>query len=249
MAEMLVNHDQQVRQNERLETLVLMSSGVAHNLRNSVTGCKMAVDLLSDKQTGDESAEEIQVARRQLEKMSHYIDRFLSLAKSNSDTPETSTIPIELAEVLHSVSVLTSPHAKHLNVTFEATCNTDFVHFQIGRSDAEQVMSNLINNAIDAASEQASQNLSDTAFVRAELIVDDDQRIDFVVTDSGAGPPSEISDSLHLPFVTGKKAGTGLGLSLVHDIASRIGGKLDWCRDSNQTRFVFTFSFGNEKQS
>ncbi len=248
MADRLVNHDQQVRQNERLETLVLMSSGVAHNLRNSVTGCKMAIDLLAEKQSGDEPEEEIQVARRQLGKMSHYIDRFLSLAKSSSVSSNTTSFPIDLAEVLRSVSFLTKPHTKHLNVLFEAKCNKEVVNFLMERGDAEQVMTNLINNAIDAASEAALRDPILTASVCAELIVDEKQRIDFVVTDTGNGPPSDISDSLHLPFVTGKQAGTGLGLSLVHDIANRIDGKLDWYRDSTRTRFVFTFSFGNEQQ-
>jgi signal transduction histidine kinase len=245
MAARLIHHDEQIRQNERLETLVQLSHGIAHNLRNSVTGCKMALDLLESRRNPDEpQAEELQVARRQLGRMSQYIERFLAMARSAHVPSDTVTAPIDLSAILQSVAVLVGPSARHLGVELHIPAHSRNFPVWITRDDAEQVMINLIGNAIDAASARVSGDPRRLALVRTELNQSGIDAIEFIVSDNGAGPPAGIADTLCLPFVTGKQAGTGLGLSVVSDIAVRNGGKLEWSRHDDLTRFVFRFKIG-----
>ena len=56
--------------------------------------------------------------------------------------------------------------------------------------------------------------------------------------DSGPGPPPEISENLFAPFVSDKPHGTGLGLSLAHDIVRRHQGSIRWERQNEHTVFV-----------
>ena len=79
MAEMLTRYEDDVRTNERLRTLGQLGSGMAHQMRNSVTGCRMALDLHRRECSLEGESESLDVAVRQLSLMEKYLQRFLSL--------------------------------------------------------------------------------------------------------------------------------------------------------------------------
>jgi len=244
MAARLQDHDTQLRSNERLRTMVQFGSGVAHHLRNSATGCKMAVELLRVEQQGIADSENYQVAIRQLGLMDNYIKKFLLLSKSSDSNSLANVANIRLGEVLDSVVFLLRPSAKHLEVELSVQSNCDDSTVRMSEEDAQQLMMNLITNAIRAASQNsASTKQSKPGFVKVELNVNEGA-VSFSVTDNGSGPPEEISESIFDPFVTGSKEGTGLGLSLVQEISKRANGTVRW----NRTNQLTTFSFESAKQ-
>ncbi len=241
MASKLKNHDQQVRQNERLQTLVQLGNGLAHHLRNSATGCKMAIELLDSEPHAESSRENIEVVRRQLDLMESYLKRFLSIGKFDQQSEaEQPASEIDLVLVLKEVIFLLTPAAKHLGVQLETHVDGDEVSIKMIPDDAKQLMINLIDNGIAAASQNAAVGLVEAGRVKVEL-TNDDQRTLFSVTDNGAGPPESIAGSLFEPFVTGKPEGTGLGLALVKEIANRVGGEVHWQRIDGSTRFSVEF--------
>ena len=87
MATMLADYEQQVRHTERMRTLAQLGGGVAHQLRNSVTGCNMALELHAEECSSGESCESLHVAKRQLRLMEEYVQRFLQLGKPIEDSP------------------------------------------------------------------------------------------------------------------------------------------------------------------
>ena len=102
-------------------------------------------------------------------------------------------------------------------------------------------MINLISNAITASSEMATRDTGKQARVRIVLRENENREIEFIVTDTGSGPAEEIADELFRPFVSGSREGTGLGLSLVKDIADRVHGDVQWQRNDAETEFRFIF--------
>lgn len=264
MAAKLNIHDEQLRQNERLRTMVQIGSGVAHNLRNSATGCQLAVELLGMENQGVSKSENYQVAIRQIGLMNTYIKKFLLLSKSPGDDRIDLIRDIDLDKTLERVEFLLQPSAKHLGV--ELTVTTDGSHsiFRMTEEDAEQLMMNLISNAITAASSIGSQTNSrdesqgnhrsesddlvqEIRQVAVELFENPANALTFRVTDNGPGPPDEIAQDLFQPFVTGSREGTGLGLWLVREIADRVNGTIGWQRVGRET--VFTFEFGDPADS
>ncbi len=225
-----------VQQTERVRLLGQLAGGLAHQLRNAVTGARLAVQLHQKRcggttpdnvgereSTADES---LAVALRQLSLTEDQIQRLLSLSRQESPT----TAPGKLSDLINEIDRLIRPHADHARVelTVHSATETD-----ADIADTERFRSaimNLMLNAIDAAGSDGHVWLD----IRTA-----DSGFTVTVSDDGPGPPADVADVLFDPFVTSKPEGVGLGLALAKQVAQDLGGDLTWAR--NQGRTVFTF--------
>lgn len=240
MTEQLTAYEAEVRKKERLETLVDLGSGIAHHLRNAATGCRMAIQLSQmHRQLPAETRENLQVSLRQLALMDKYIQRFLSLDdRAPSGRGEGVT---DWVAVCREVLELLRPSAQHLGVCLEERLpESETALVAVPQDDLEQILMNLVTNALDAAAENppGEEELSGKPKVTVDFTVDYPFGI-LRVWDSGSGPPADIQEHLFDSFVTRKRNGVGLGLYLTRQIALRHQGSVDWQRTDNPpgTRF------------
>ncbi len=229
----LERHEQAAVQNAKLGTLVQLGAGLAHNLRNCVTGCQMALQLQPETMADNESH---RVAMRQLALMEHHIRRYLSMCES-SEQAAAPARQCNATEILGSTIELLKPTAEHLGVELHVPPLTDPAMVNVTADDCEQLFINLINNGIEAASQHEQKHHALPAEVWIELSVNDDE-VQFTVRDNGAGPPEELRPKLFEPFVTGKPEGVGLGLALCQRIVKTARGELGWKRENGQTVFM-----------
>ena len=237
MAQRIRDNESRLRKSERTSALVEVGNGIAHNIGNSAAGCQMALQLLASGNKGVEQSEEYQVATRQLDLMSSYIKRFLSLSKQTAEKSTTPTHPVDLKPIFEQSTELLEPMARHLGVKLHIG-QTDHCQVLIDEDDARQVFLNLIINAIHAAKKRSVQSGDSDASVSTTLTVDKD-RATFTVADNGSGPSTEIADRIFEPFVS--SGGTGLGLAMVKGIADDHRGSVSWNRDGDLTTFTFEF--------
>ena len=242
MAGQLEEKEGEIRKSEGLRAVVQMGSSLAHHLRNSATGCKMAIELLAAKHDQVASSENYEVAMRQLKLMDSFIVKFVSIARSVSQTAShvEDRSPVQLSAILNDVVTMLEPMAQHLGVELNFVSLGDDSTLLVNGDDVRQLMINLLSNAIQASSEDVVKdgNPQVTAVLNA-----DDGKAQFTVTDNGNGPPESIADKLFQPFVTGRQEGTGLGLYLVKEVSERYGGGVTWYRDEGKT--VFDVRLGN----
>ena len=81
-AEMLNEYEAQVRRSEQMRTLTVLGASIAHQLRNAVTGCRMALDLHAAECQSADDSECLDVAKRQLRLMESQLQRFLRVGKA-----------------------------------------------------------------------------------------------------------------------------------------------------------------------
>lgn len=242
LAETLARYENEVRTSERLQTLGQLGAGMAHQLRNAVTGCQLALDLhRQDCQAEDD--ESLQVANQQLALMEEYLTRFLDAGRSRSRASES----LDLRTVLDEALALTRPMASHAKVELNSQTPTNEARLQGDRHTLCQMLVNVIINGIEACTRYRSiqRNMAQgrsligwKPAVHVDLSQPEPGVWQFEIVDTGEGPQADIQHRLFEPLSTDKPEGTGLGLSVAAEIAKAHRGSITWHRRDATTSFV-----------
>lgn len=213
-----------MRQSERTRLLAQLAGGLAHQLRNAVTGARMALQLHQRRCVVLPDDKSLTVALRQLALMETQLRGLLSLGRGER-SPAAVCDP---GELLEDVAALLQPICEHALVKLERAVDTTCESVLADVESLRAAILNLVTNAIEAAGpggEVMLRTVSDKGMTGVEI------------ADSGNGPPAQVADTLFEPFVTTKPEGVGLGLALARQVALDYGGRLTWKREGVTTIF------------
>ncbi len=215
-----------VRKQESERLIHLFAAGLAHQLRNSLTGARMAVELHSQR-CGNKADDRLNVALQELERTEDYVQRILLVAAGDQETqPEAGTLRQAVEEIRRGISLIAAHQKKTL--VWEIRAEDEVGQLNDYRALAV-ALQNLVLNALQAG--------GDYVVVRSHRV---DEWLRIEVEDNGQAPPGRDAMDIFEPFVTTKPEGMGLGLALVRQAATRLGGKADFSRtQSGLTRFEF----------
>jgi signal transduction histidine kinase len=236
MSAMLANYEQEVRRTERMRTLAHLGGGIAHQLRNSATGCALALDLHAEECPMRSTSSALAVAKRQLRLMEEYLQRFLQLGKTDG---ASRAISVNVTALIDQLLPLVQPAARHARVDLQWLPREGAAHV-VGRSERlGQAIVNLVLNAVEAAAARAAIDPDRRAArVTIELSREFGERLRITISDNGAGPAEAVRDRLFEPFVTEKPDGVGLGLSVAREVIEEHGGEMSWRRANGITYFT-----------
>lgn len=231
----LNDYEEQIRHTEQMRTLGLVGAGLAHEMRNAATGCRLAVDLHAaacPNAIGDES---LDVARRQLQLMETRLQRFLSLGKSAA-TPQT--YPFDLSELVETLLPLVAPMARHAHINLRWHAPNTPLQVTGDSDSIGQAILNVLINAVEATQQSAALNdkAQEVTIILLRHATAHEAAIE--VADNGPGPSAGLQDSLFEPFATSRSEGAGLGLAVARQVMESHGGSIDWRRDADQTVFT-----------
>lgn len=218
LADQLDESRRAIERTERLALLGQLSGGMAHQLRNSVAGARLAIQLHERRCEGDDR-DSLTVALRQLSLTEAHLQRFLTVGQPSP--PRRA--PCDLRQLAAEVAELVAPTCRHRNVALEIDPDRETpppVSADAGQ--LRELLLNLVLNAIEAAGAGG--------WVRIEF----DHRADATVLrvlDSGPGVPPEMSERLFEPFATGRPEGIGLGLTVAQRIAEVHGGAIRYLQE------------------
>jgi len=219
----------QIRHTEQIRLLAQLAGGLAHQLRNAVTGARLAVQLHQRRcPIADDGS--LTVALRQLSLTEQQVQGLLTLGRNEPRPAE----PGRISELIAELEQLVEPHATHAHVELAVSSGKHEPDSPRCVADAESfrlAVLNLTLNAVEAA------GAGGTVSVRSRC---QDGTVQVEVEDSGQGPPDEIGETLFEPFVTSKPEGVGLGLALVRQAIQQTGGTIDWLRHNRRTVFRFS---------
>ncbi len=233
MARQLDQLWQQVNREQGERLLHQIASGMAHQLRNSLTGARMAIELhASDCSSSNDDG--IRVAIHQLEVSEDYVRRLLMVASGRQD--EEHPMPLEVC--WEDVRTSLSPIARHLNIdiTWRKRNETEDLELQDGPSWVAAI-TNLVQNSMQVAG-QVQVELS----VLTSTLNHSGEMVRVRVEDNGPGIDVSIASQIFEPFVTSKPEGLGLGLPVVRRAAQGLGGDVRWYREHDRTVFELDVS-------
>ena len=212
-----------IERQEKLASLGVFATGIAHEIRNPLTAIK--VRLFSLKQShrpGTSEHEDVQVIESEIDRLELIVKEFLQFARPAE--PEFRTLP--LRKILQDIQQLLETEFSRRGIELIIDAQGDeFV--RVDPNKFKQVLLNLAQNGAQAISGRGTVTIRshfDKRVLHGQLrpvvIID--------VEDTGAGMPPEIQKRLFDPFFTTKEQGTGLGLPIAARIIEKHGGAIEY---------------------
>lgn len=217
----------------KLESLGEMSAGIAHEINNPLAIISGSVGLLSKfKDNPEKLAAKVETIQKSCDRIARIVSSLKKFSRSGNKSNFKTN---EMSNIAREALALTDAKSKRHSTPVTFDCSTN-MNVDCDEVEIEQVLVNLINNAIDAVKSKSEKWVKITLFEDAESQV-------LRVMDSGPGIPENVRAKLFDPFFTTKKVGegTGLGLSISKGILDEHKATITVVADSPNTCFEIRF--------
>jgi len=224
--------EERTRQAEKLAAIGTLAAGLAHEIRNPLTGAQLHLSFLErsikKKASEQDMLEATRVVADEITRLAHLVTEFLDFARPKPLQLKTTSL-FKLCEHARSM-VLTQAKA----VGVELTCDLPSVdlEFEADQAKLTQVLLNLLQNAVESTGSGGGGSVVLRARRGPRHVILD-------VEDDGPGlqtPDAPIFDA----FFSTKEGGTGLGLAITHRIVTDHGGMIDVSSKIGKTTFRVT---------
>ncbi len=218
-----------IERQEKLASLGVFATGIAHEIRNPLTAIKVRLfSLKSSHRPGTSEHEDLEVIENEIDRLERIVRDFLQFARP----AEPDLQPIPAAPLLRAAADLLSSDLAKRSIHLKLELETD----EIVRADADnmkQVLINFIQNAADSM--EAGGTITLRALTDKHVLSGrNEPAVILQVADTGSGIPPEVQKRLFDPFFTTKESGTGLGLCIAARIVEKHGGIIDYQTQLNR---------------
>jgi len=201
---------------DKISTLGLLSSMLIHGIANPISVIAGINEVIKKRHTDD-------VTQKELEMMKNYIDQTLDLVnqvRSFARTEINQFLNVDLTEVIKNAVSLIGLINKKKKIQIRSKLEGSSLKVRGNQSQLEQVLVNLLQNAVDAITDEGTIDIS----VESSL----DKSANVVIRDSGSGLNPEHEKKIFSMFFTSKPPGkgTGLGLFICKEIMEKHGGTI-----------------------
>lgn len=209
---------QQVWQAEKMATVGKLTAGLAHEINNPLGVILCYAGLLRQTITDPQQAADLEIIERHTRQAQRVLQDLLNFARPKAGGTGTADAGAVAASMTEVFSVQAA--RKGVRITLERGDRPIMVRLGVG--ELEQVVSNLLINALDAVAEQGG-------LIQVRVAVGSNADAILEVADNGPGVAEADLTRLFDPFYTTKEvsAGTGLGLSIVYGLVTGAGGRVE----------------------
>jgi signal transduction histidine kinase/HAMP domain-containing protein len=206
-------HEEMLRL-DRLASLGKLSAGIAHEVRNPLTGISLLLDDLHDQaQTGSQDQQMIKKALAEIER----VERLVSALLNYSSPPRASFQDCDLNRLVYDIVLLMRRPCERQRVQLVYE-EGSIPPLRLDPEKIKQAVLNIIKNAQEALPSGGKITVA-TKLERERAIIS--------ISDDGAGISPEDLPLIFEPFFTRKGAGTGLGLSITQRVVEEHGGRIE----------------------
>jgi signal transduction histidine kinase len=209
---------------EQLAAIGQLTAGVAHEINNPVAVIQGNLDLMRER-LGEHARpvrDEISLIREQVQRIRLIVAKLLQFSRPSEYAGQVDIILP--AAVVQDCLLLVGHLLRRSRIAVEQQCSATRT-LTASRNELQQVLVNLLVNALQAMPEQGVLSVT----VRDQAAADGRPGVAFTIGDTGPGIPPEHLDKLFQPFFTTKQhgAGTGLGLWVSRTLVERFGGTIE----------------------
>ncbi|MGH7021826.1 MAG: sensor histidine kinase [Brevundimonas sp.] len=210
---------EELAQANRLSLIGQVTTGVAHEINQpiaAIRACAENTGRLLDRNDMDR-------AKSNLGNIVELVDRVGKITAEMRRFARRGTPAIQavnLNEAIEGALLLISDGLRAAGVTLSRNSPADDIRVTADRIRLEQIIINLVQNALEALHETPSPGIA------IDVEEDTAGAVRVTVHDNGPGFRGDIAGTLFTPFVTSKPEGLGLGLGIARDIAREFGGSL-----------------------
>ncbi len=210
--------EETLQRKEKLTAMGQLASGIAHEIRNPLNAIGMISQRLNKEFHPQEDENEYRDLTKtvvtEVKRINEIIQQFLKFARpANLDLKRTN-----LESLIKSVVNLTSAQAQEKGIEISLKLNP-IPELLIDSNQMKQALLNIIQNSFEAISGRGE--------IQVRLKRNDEKEALIEIVDNGLGMSQETLSKIFNLYFTTKPTGTGLGLSLVHQIVSQHEGRIE----------------------
>lgn len=222
-------HFEQMQRAARLASLGEIISGIAHEIKNPLTGISCAVQIIQAEMNDNDRNKEITAEiLGQIKRLDRIVKDLLNYARPKP----LNFHPYNIADVMTKTLVFAQPEASRYNIIIEKNIEDNIPDILMDPDQMQQVFLNLMINAIQAMPKGGNLILSISKSVThktddlPKIQIESDEVLLVSFEDTGDGIEQKYLESIFDPFFTRKTTGTGLGLSISQRIIQEHGGEI-----------------------
>ncbi|MBN2521250.1 MAG: GHKL domain-containing protein [Bacteroidales bacterium] len=209
-----------------------LSSTLDISLKNMINPDRKELKNPVNIETVKEIQEALQTINKRSTGLLHFVDTYRNLTR----IPKPNFKIIKVKSIFRNISLLFEDELKQKNIKLQIKIEPDEIEFSIDEQLLEQVLINLIQNAMQALDNRSNPEIELKAFYNRR------GRITIQVIDNGQGILKDVIDKIFIPFFTTKPKGSGIGLSLSRQIMKLHGGTITATSEPDKgTIFTLTF--------
>ncbi|MGA2462911.1 MAG: ATP-binding protein [Thermodesulfobacteriota bacterium] len=229
-----------MRRTDRLASLGTLTAGLAHEIRNPLVAIKTFTQLLPERLEDEEFRSHfLNIASSEVDRISSLITELLEFARPSDPKMEFE----DINSILDGMILLVSTETKKKQINIVKNYITNLPPIKIDREQIKQVFLNFLLNSIEATPERGEMTVKTRSFVKPG----GEPYIQIEFTDNGRGIPAEHLEDIFTPFFTTKDKGSGLGLSISHQIVQDHRGYIDVESELNKgTSFFINLPLNQE---
>lgn len=217
-------------------------SVMTHEIMNSVAPIASLADTLKKRlQQKDKTglSEDLEIGIDTIKRRSEGLTKFAETYRNLSKISLLDKTNILVRDLFENIYQLMGPTLQQKNINLEIVLQDTGIMLEADRNLLEQVLINLILNAVEAVKERTNPCIT--------LSTGHENNKPFIsVRDNGKGIPENLADKIFIPFFSTRKNGNGIGLSLCKQIMLLHGGNIQVrTQESCGTMFLLTFGFNN----
>lgn len=206
--------ERQAQEAEQMAYVGTLASGLAHEIRSPLNSLNLNMQMLQEEMPAGSSERLVAITRSEVGRLERLVSDFLSYARPD----ELKLEPTTASELLGHGAEVVAGKLRSAGIPVEIDDRTDGVSLHVDREQMNQLLLNLIDNAVAAMSDCDHPRLRLEAETRPGSVV-------LAVGDNGPGVDPADRERVFDLFHSGRRGGTGLGLAIVRRIAATHGGE------------------------